>query len=131
VANKLFQFDLLSTKEENEEKAKAFDLSLPVSPLQYKHVDTEPQLSEREFEIMDMTLKGLEIPDISLKIFISIAGVKYRLSNIYHKFGVKNRLQLINKAAKQGLQFRTQSGIKQTFHINLNMQNHDAKDKHE
>ncbi len=128
MAGKLFQYDLLSTREENEQSLKAFDQSLPVNPLQYKHADPEPVLSEREFEIMDMTLKGLEIPDISLKIFLTIAGVKYRLSCIYEKFGVKNRLQLINKAAKTGLQFRLSSGIKQTFHLNLDMASHLKKE---
>ncbi|HEY9705669.1 MAG TPA: helix-turn-helix transcriptional regulator [Allocoleopsis sp.] len=128
-SKKLYQYDLLISKEQNELNAKAFEQSLPVNPLQYKHQDPEPQLSQREFEIMDMTLKGMEIPDISLKIFLTVAGVKYRLSCIYEKFGVKNRLQLINKAAKTGLQFRLPSGIKQTFHLNLDMAAHLSQKK--
>jgi DNA-binding NarL/FixJ family response regulator len=123
-----YQFDLLSTIDENNRNAELFDKNLPVSPLQYKIADEEPFLTDREFEIMDMTLKGLEIYNIAMKVCLSVAGVKYRLSNVYQKFGVQNRLQLINKASKVGLQFRRPSGVKQTFHIKLDTRDHQIEE---
>ncbi len=127
-----YQFGLLDSKEENERKLRDFELgkTLPVSPLQEKHTTT-PTLTEREFEIMDMTLKGYEIHEIALKIFLSIHGVKWRLSQVYAKFGVPNRLQLIKKSAREGLQFYTSSGIKHTFHNNLDMRAHEKDKKNE
>lgn len=125
-----FQFGLLDTKEENEKRYDAFKQGslLPVSPLQEKYSET-PTLTQNEFEIMDMTLKGYEINEIALKIHLSISGVKWRLSNVYAKFGVKNRLQLIKKSAKEGLQFLTSAGIKHTFHNNLDMRAHEKDNK--
>lgn len=135
-----FQFGLLNSKEENEQALKKHEEQLsflPVSPLQEKHQDETPLLSEVEYEIMEYTLKGIEIHEISRKIYRSIAGVKWRLSQVYYKFNVENRLQLINKASSKGLQFFIEKYIKetketikvkQTFHINLDMMAH-SKDK--
>jgi ATP/maltotriose-dependent transcriptional regulator MalT len=122
------QLGLLETKEENLKRIKAHDdqLSLlPVNPLQEKHLIDTPHLTQREFEIMDMVLSGFEIHEIAMKIFISIYGVKWRLSQVYEKFGVKNRLQLIKKASKDGLHFLSENGIKHTFHNNVNMRDHN------
>lgn len=118
----MYQPDLLLTKEENDKRMQDSLLKqLPVSPLQVKQVDPEPILTEREFQILEMTLKGVSIPDIALKIFLSIAGVKWRLGHIYEKFGARNRLEFINKASVKGIQFRTLSGIRHNFHCNLDM----------
>lgn len=127
-----FQFGLLDSKEENEKRLKAFDEQLaflPVSNLQERFEGT-PSLSELEFEIMHMTLAGIEIVEISKKIFRTIACVKWRLSHVYWKFGVENRLQLINKAASEGLHFiNEKSGIKHSFSINIDLQGHLKNEK--
>lgn len=133
---KELQLGLLSTKEENEAQIKRHEEQLsflPANPLQEKLSTETPTLSAVEYEIMEYTLKGLEIEDIAQKIFRSIAGVKWRLSQVYWKFGVQNRLQLINKAASNGLQFyvmkyipetKENVKVKQTFHINLDFMAH-------
>lgn len=121
----MYQQGLLETKEENEKKYQEQILNLPVSPLQEKQLDAEPTLTEREFQILEMTLKGVSISEIAMKIFLSIAGVKWRLGHIYEKFGAKDRLKFINKAATSGIQFRTQSGIRHNFHCNLEMRAHE------
>jgi DNA-binding NarL/FixJ family response regulator len=118
-----FQYGLLNTAEENIKLAKDHDLQisfLPVSPFQEKFVG-EVELSARELEIMHLTLSGVEIHDIAAKIHLSSHGVKYRLSSVYWKFNVKNRLQLIKKATTSGLQFRTDSGVKHTFFMPINL----------
>ena len=123
------QFDLLDSHDERLKKKAAFEdqLSLPVAPLQEKLNDDDVALTERELEIMQLVLTGASIPDIAMKIFLSIAGVKWRLSSVYYKFNVRNRLQLIKKCSLTGLQFRTSSGVKHSFHSNLNMRAHDDK----
>lgn len=127
-----FQFGLLDSKEENEKNLKKFDdqLSfLPVSNLQERFEGT-PTLSELEFEIMHMTLSGLEIAEIAKKIYRTVACVKWRLSHVYWKFNSQNRLQLINKATSEGLHFiNEKSGVKHSFSINVDMQGHLKKEQ--
>jgi DNA-binding CsgD family transcriptional regulator len=41
-----------------------------------------------------LAAKGLTNPEISGRLFISRGTVKYHLSHIYEKLGIKNRLQL-------------------------------------
>lgn len=120
------QFDFLSTPEERLRTSQRHDeqLSLPVSPLQEKILNEDPMLSDRELEIMHILLTGHSIYEIGLKIFLSMFGVKYRLSSIYSKFGCSNRIQLIKKASSTGLQFRNQSGVKFSFFIQLQMREH-------
>jgi len=125
-----FQFGLLQSKEENEKSLKYHDEQmsfLPVANLQERFEGT-PELSTLELEIMHMTLAAVEIKDISKQIFRTIACVKWRLSYIYWKFNVENRLQLLNKAQKEGLHFLTENGIKQSFSINIDMMAHLKKD---
>ena len=130
-----FQTDLLATKDENEKLYKQYEQQsfLPVNPLQEKHAVETPTLTENEFEIMHMVLSGLEIHDIANKICLSTHGVKWRLTQVYWKFGVENRLQLIEKASTTGIQFflkafdkKTKEHFitKHTFHNKVNLQAH-------
>jgi len=128
-----YQQSLLDTKLEAEQKLKEHKESqlsfLPVNPLQEKHAEETPTLTEVEFQIIDVTLKGYEITDIQKEIFRTTFCVKWRLSQIYWKFGAANRLQLIKKASGKGLQFYTQNGIKMSFHMTLNMNYHNKENK--
>ena len=100
-----YQYDLLKSKNENSadliKHDEQFNL-LPVAPKQ-ERFNAIAMLSSREFEIMHLTLSGVSITEIAIKIFLSPAGIKWRLSQIYNEFGVKNRLELINKATREGL----------------------------
>lgn len=125
-----FQPNLFATKEENDANQKLFDEQLnllPVANLQERFEGT-PELSALELQIMHMTLSGVEIIEIAKLIFRTIACVKWRLSHVYWKFNVENRLQLINKASKEGLHFTTENGIKQSFSINVDMLAHLRKE---
>lgn len=123
LSMKDFQFDLLETADENLKNLKKHDerqLSfLPASPLQHRMTDEEPILTDGELEILHAVLTGKSIIDIMKEIFRSSHGVKWRLSNIYHKFGVNHRLALIKLASTKGIQFRTESGIKHSFCLNI------------
>jgi len=52
-------------------------------------------LTEREHEVIDLLLEGLNNVEIGEKIFVTESTVKKHLSNIFDKFGVKSRTQLI------------------------------------
>lgn len=123
-----YQPNIFDTLDETNQKHKAHleQLSfLPVNPLQEKYGQENPILTAREFQIMHMVLSGLEITDIAAKIFLSTHGVKWRLTQVYWKFGVENRLQLIEKASTTGLQFMSEDLIKHTFHNKVNLQAHN------
>jgi len=125
-----FQPNLFASKEENDRNQKAYEegFALPVANLQERFEGT-PELSALELQIMHMTLSGVEIIEIAKLIFRTIACVKWRLSHVYWKFNVENRLQLINKASKEGLHFTTENGIKQSFSINVDMLAHLRKEQ--
>jgi DNA-binding NarL/FixJ family response regulator len=126
-----FQQSLLATKDENDNALKLHNEQmtfLPVSNLQERFEGT-PELSDLELEILNHTITGVEIKGLGSEIFRTIACVKWRLSHIYWKFNVKNRLQLINKASKGGLHFVTQRGIPQSFSLNVDMLAHMKKEK--
>lgn len=124
------QFDFLDTPDERAKKLSKTDerqLLLPVDPLQDQLNAAEITLTDNEFEIMQLVLTGVEIPAIALTIRLSIAGIKWRLSSVYQKFQVRNRLQLIKKASGAGLQFRTKSGVQHNFHNQVRLRKHDEK----
>lgn len=133
------QFDLLDTEEQRKKKINTPENQLsflPVHPLQEKYGTEEPTLTSCEFQIMHMVLAGHSIEEIGLKVFIGSHGVKYRLTNIYWKFQVKDRLQLIKKASSNGIQFfvreydkktKESSLTKHAFHNHINLRAHDRE----
>lgn len=48
-------------------------------------------LTEREFEVLKLSLEGKTNPEIADQIFVSVSTVKYHLRNTYAKMGVTNR----------------------------------------
>lgn len=57
-------------------------------------------LTEREFEVLELTIKEKSNADIGNSLFVSIKTVKFHLGNIYKKLGVSNRkeaLAFVNK----------------------------------
>ncbi len=53
-------------------------------------------ISRREQEVLRLVIQGKSNRDIEKALFISIPTVKRHLANIFEKFGVHSRLQLIN-----------------------------------
>jgi DNA-binding CsgD family transcriptional regulator len=121
--DKYLQFDFSDDEETIGQKSKAFDqmLLLPIDPLQEKYALDRIVLTEGELEILPMVLSGYSILEIALKINLSTPGVKFRLGQLYYKFGVVNRLGLIKISSGTGLQFFSKNNIKQTFSNKLNM----------
>jgi ligand-binding sensor domain-containing protein/DNA-binding CsgD family transcriptional regulator len=54
------------------------------------------QISKRERELLRLVIQGKSNRDIENELFISIPTVKRHLANIFEKFSVNSRLQLIN-----------------------------------
>lgn len=48
------------------------------------------QLSKREQEIYDLLVTGQSNKEIASKVFITVGGVKFHLTNMYRKLGVKD-----------------------------------------
>lgn len=52
-------------------------------------------LTSREQEIINLILQGFSNEEISCRLFIEVGTVKKHIHNIYNKFNVKNRIQLM------------------------------------
>ncbi len=52
-------------------------------------------LSNREAELADLVSRGLSNIEIANQLFITTKTVKFHLTNIYKKMGLKSRAQLI------------------------------------
>ena len=60
-------------------------------------------LSEREVQILELLSKGMTNKNIAEKLFISPFTVKRHIENIYKKLQAQNRIDLIEKARREGL----------------------------
>ena len=60
-------------------------------------------LTEREREILALLVKGFSNFEISKQLTISTATVKYHLTNIFTKLGVKNRVEAVTTALDHNL----------------------------
>ncbi|MCL2801885.1 MAG: LuxR C-terminal-related transcriptional regulator [Treponema sp.] len=52
-------------------------------------------LSPREKEILDLLLTSLSIKQIAYKLELTVSGVKFHAQNLYRKFKVQNRTELL------------------------------------
>jgi NarL family two-component system response regulator LiaR len=60
-------------------------------------------LTERELEVLGLVAQGKSNSDIALALFISIKTVKYHLTGIFSKLGVRNRTEAATFALSHGL----------------------------
>jgi NarL family two-component system response regulator LiaR len=60
-------------------------------------------LSEREREVLALLAKGLSNLEISRQLCISMATVKYHLTNLFTKLGAKNRVEAVTIALDHNL----------------------------
>jgi NarL family two-component system response regulator LiaR len=57
-------------------------------------------LSNREYEVLQLLTKGYSNAEIAKKLFLSLSTVKTHVSNLFVKMDVKSRTQAIEKAKK-------------------------------
>jgi len=58
---------------------------------------TQYKLSDRELEVVDTIAKGVSNKEAADKLCVTEKTIKFHLTNIYRKMGVKSRGQLIVK----------------------------------
>ncbi len=63
----------------------------------------KPSLTVKEREVLELTVKGYSIPEISEKIFLGRRTVEYYRSNLLLKFDVRNMAELIRKTIETGI----------------------------
>lgn len=57
-------------------------------------------LSNREYEVLQLLTQGLSNTDIADKLFLSLSTIKTHVSNVLAKMDVKSRAQAIEKAKR-------------------------------
>ncbi|WP_422360338.1 tetratricopeptide repeat protein [Reichenbachiella sp.] len=57
-------------------------------------------LTEREYEILKLSLTGMTNKEIADKIFVSLSTIKFHLGNVYHKLGVSNKKEALEYVVK-------------------------------
>jgi DNA-binding NarL/FixJ family response regulator len=85
---------------------KTLDLLMNASIPKMEKENNEKQdyaLSDRELEILKLTVDGYGYKQIAQKLFLSSHTVKKHISNIYHKLHVTSKAQAIKIATKGGL----------------------------
>jgi DNA-binding NarL/FixJ family response regulator len=60
-------------------------------------------LTERERSILEALAKGKSNDEISKELWVTQQTVKFHLTNIYRKLGVKNRTEATRLAYQRGL----------------------------
>lgn len=60
-------------------------------------------LTPREFEVLELLVAGLNNPEISERLYISIGTTRTHVSNIFSKLGVSNRAEAIALALRNHL----------------------------
>ena len=64
---------------------------------------SNPQLSDRELEVLCLMVAGKSTQEISAALSIAESTVKYHLNNILSKLGVNDRTQAVIAAVKRGI----------------------------
>ncbi len=64
---------------------------------------SNPQLSDRELEVVRLMVAGKSTQEISAALSIAESTVKYHLNNILSKLGVNDRTQAVLAAVKRGI----------------------------
>ncbi|HSB13570.1 MAG TPA: LuxR C-terminal-related transcriptional regulator [Bryobacteraceae bacterium] len=62
-----------------------------------------PELTPREKQVYDLVILGKPDKDIASDLGISLRTAKFHVSNIYRKYGVSSRIQLILRERNMSL----------------------------
>jgi two-component system invasion response regulator UvrY len=89
---------------------------MAISSLQASKGSPFDLLSEREMQVMLMITSGMEVQDISDRLFLSsktVNGYRYRM---FEKLGIKNDVELTFLAMKHGLIERPKDALEDKIH---------------
>lgn len=62
-----------------------------------------PALSERERQVLGLLVAGLSVPDLALRLHISVSTAKTYVGRLYDKLGANSRTQALLAAVRLGL----------------------------
>jgi DNA-binding NarL/FixJ family response regulator len=62
-----------------------------------------PDLTQREYEILEFIAQGMSNPDIAARLNIAVKTISNHVSNIFNKLQVTDRAQAVIKAREAGL----------------------------
>jgi DNA-binding NarL/FixJ family response regulator len=65
--------------------------------------EQQPQLTERETEVLRLVAKGLTYPQIAERLVLSVRTVQNHVQNTLTKLQLHNKAQLVRYALEQGL----------------------------
>jgi DNA-binding NarL/FixJ family response regulator len=68
-------------------------LASKLMPFSRRGTDTSNRLTPREVEVWRLLSSGASNAEISKALFVSESTVKFHVRNIFHKLGVKNRVE--------------------------------------
>ncbi len=81
----------------NDEDMRARIAEQSLRELFFAQEGTAPRLTDRELEVCEALLEGLEYKEIQNRTGLSLSGVKKRVHFLYRKFGIQNRTELYNR----------------------------------
>jgi DNA-binding NarL/FixJ family response regulator len=64
---------------------------------------SNPRLSDRERQVLDLLAEGLGVAAIAGKLYISESTAKTHIAKVYEKLGAANRAQALVAAMRLGL----------------------------
>jgi DNA-binding NarL/FixJ family response regulator len=64
---------------------------------------SNPRLSDRERQVLDLLAEGLGVSAIAAKLYISESTAKTHIAKVYEKLGAANRAQALVAAMRMGL----------------------------
>lgn len=98
ITNRLNESSVIVMFESTERITKKEDqLNSDVIQLAIQQLKNSYSLSNREHDVFRLIVEGLSNKEISERLFISEHTVKNHITNILHKFGVSDRVQVISK----------------------------------
>lgn len=98
ITNRLNESSVIVMFESTERITKKEDqLNSDVIQLAIQQLKNSYSLSNREQDVFRLIVEGLSNKEISERLFISEHTVKNHITNILHKFGVSDRVQVISK----------------------------------
>jgi two-component system, NarL family, response regulator DesR len=70
--------------------------------LEVAAIETEKEVSTREWEVLGLAAEGESVADIARRLYLSLGTVRNHLSSVITKTGARNRLDAIRIARKDG-----------------------------
>jgi DNA-binding NarL/FixJ family response regulator len=64
---------------------------------------TEPVISKREEEVLQLIADGLSTTEVAAQLYISVKTVKNHLASIYQKLDTRDRTQAVLQAVRMGI----------------------------